>query len=161
MGGGTGLCHLMVIWDHGGRGGSRPRIASSARPSCPFHLHQAGSLDRDGPLAALVVVRMILPPILCRRSLRVHSLESDRHPVAFDQSRRPRFSLRLPVLPLSSRSDVLAFQTAPLQQPSQIRRPDRAELWSKRDAPDTISERPTLIGIFIRPRPIYPRGAMR
>jgi hypothetical protein len=66
------------------------------------------------------------------------SLEPVATAGAFDQVESPDFfGCMPPYLPLASRSDVLVFQTAPLQEPMQLVGPIGAELWVETDGPDT------------------------
>ena len=56
----------------------------------------------------------------------------------FDQVERPGvFGCKPPYLPLSSRMDVLVFQTGPLDAPTEVTGPIEVALWVATDAPDT------------------------
>ena len=66
------------------------------------------------------------------------SLEPVASGGAWDQTESAAFFGCIPpYLPLSSRSDVLAFQTDPLRAPVEIVGPIEAELWVSTDGPDT------------------------
>jgi hypothetical protein len=57
---------------------------------------------------------------------------------AFDQRESERFfGSRAPGMPLSARPDVLAFETAPLEQDLAVIGPVQVELWVSTDRPDT------------------------
>ena len=57
---------------------------------------------------------------------------------AFDQVEDQRFfGCRPPYLPLSSRSDVLVFETGALEEDCEVTGPVAAELWISSDCPDT------------------------
>jgi hypothetical protein len=66
------------------------------------------------------------------------SLEPVAKAGACDQVEAPGvFGCAPPYLPLSSRPDVLAFQTEPLTDPVQVVGPIEADLWVATDGPDT------------------------
>ena len=73
------------------------------------------------------------------------------------RSGRDRLSaLQPPYLPLSSRQDVLVFQTEPLAEPVEVTGPLTAVLWVSSDAPDTdITVK--LVDVY-PPNPDYPDG---
>ncbi|HWP68915.1 MAG TPA: CocE/NonD family hydrolase, partial [Rectinemataceae bacterium] len=57
---------------------------------------------------------------------------------AFNQVEDPRFfGCKPPYLPLSSRPDVLVFETEPLESDCEVTGPVSAELWVSSDCPDT------------------------
>ena len=85
------------------------------------------------------------------------SLEPIARAGAFDQVEAPGFfGCTPPYLPLASRSDVLVFQTAPLDRPIQIVGPVEADLFVATDGPDTDFTA-KLIDVH-PPTPDYPRG---
>jgi putative CocE/NonD family hydrolase len=56
----------------------------------------------------------------------------------FDQRESPRFfGCKPPYLPLSARSDVLVFQTSPLEQDTEVTGPIQVQLWASSSAVDT------------------------
>jgi putative CocE/NonD family hydrolase len=76
---------------------------------------------------------------------------------SFDQVEGPEFfGCAPPYLPLASRPDVLAFQTAPLAAPLTVAGPVEAELFVQTDAPDTDFTA-KLIDVH-PPSADYPRG---
>jgi putative CocE/NonD family hydrolase len=76
---------------------------------------------------------------------------------AFDQVEgKAFFGCTPPYLPLASRPDVLAFQTAPLREAVRVVGPIEAELWVATDGPDT-DVTAKLIDVH-PPSADYPRG---
>jgi len=107
-----------------------------ARPT-PFYLGEDGTLSRQAPRATGSSTTFTFDP---------------RHPVptlggnvsarvkdgAYDQRERPDFvGSRPPYLPLSARSDVLVFQTAPLQEDVTVVGPITVTLFVSSTAVDT------------------------
>ena len=85
------------------------------------------------------------------------SLEPVASGGAFDQVEGEAFfGCTPPYLPLSSRPDVLAFQTAPLSAAVQVVGPIEAELWVATDGPDTDFTA-KLVDVH-PPSTDYPRG---
>lgn len=75
----------------------------------------------------------------------------------WDQRTTPdTFGARPPYLPLSSRPDVLVFQTEPLEEPVEVTGPLRAVLWVSSTAVDT-DVTVKLIDVY-PPSPDYPEG---
>ena len=74
----------------------------------------------------------------------------------FDQRNDPRFPTSHGSLPLSSRPDVLCFQTPTLDRPVEIAGPVSIRLWVSTDGPDTDFTA-KLIDVY-PPSPTYPDG---
>ena len=130
------------------------------RQSCPFYLHDDGRLDRIAPGGTgFSRCPYDFDPAHPVPTIggAFTSLEPIASAGAFDQVESDSFfGCSPPYLPLSSRSDVLAFQTAPLGDPVQIVGPIEAELWVETDGPDTDFT-VKLIDVY-PPSADYPRG---
>ena len=77
-------------------------------------------------------------------------------PGAFDQRGRPDFHGCRDTLPLSSRSDVLSFQTPPLDEDLEVTGPIEMRLWASSTAVDTDFTA-KLVDVF-PPGEDYPEG---
>lgn len=87
------------------------------------------SLDYLRPLPADIKLDLV-PPFLRRRPITPNG--------GFDQRESPRFfGCTPPYLPLSSRSDVLVFHTAVLEQDTEITGPIEVKMWASSTAVDT------------------------
>ncbi len=76
---------------------------------------------------------------------------------AFHQQEEPRFfGSKQPYLPLSSRHDVLVFQTPPLEEDVEVTGPIEVKLWISSSAPDTDFTA-KLIDVY-PPNDDYPQG---
>ncbi|HEY5761706.1 MAG TPA: CocE/NonD family hydrolase [Rhodocyclaceae bacterium] len=122
---------------HGGYWTEAPAWPLPDAETAPFYFHADGSLTREPPNA--------------RRSSTTYTFDPS-HPVptlggnvsarvkdgAFDQRERPDFhGSRPPFLPLRSRSDVLVFQTAPLEDDVVVIGPIEVVLFASSTAVDT------------------------
>ncbi len=159
MGGGTGRRDAAGHLQHGGRWiTASDWPVPEARPTA-FHLHADGALSPEPPAADAAPLRYDFDP---RRPVptiggNLTSLEPVASGGAWDQVEAPEFlGCTAPFLPLSSRPDVLAFQTAPLDRPSTVVGPIEAELWVATDGPDT-DVTAKLIDVY-PPSADYPRG---
>lgn len=140
MGGGTGKKTEAGFLDHGGRwieaaSWPPPQVCESA-----FHLHADGTLSADGPAAADGSLTYDFDP---RDPVpTIGGALTSGQPVfeggAFDQREDRRFlGCRTPGLPLSSRPDVLMFETEPLTADITVIGPVELHLWVSSDALDT------------------------
>jgi hypothetical protein len=140
MGGGSGRRTTEGNLDHGGRWiGSAQWPLPDARPT-PFFLHTDGRLTTEPPTSPEGTLTYDFDP---RNPVPTigGALTSGR-PVfeggAYDQREDSRFfGCGASGLPLSARSDVLAFETAPLPEDVAIIGPIMVELWVSSNAPDT------------------------
>ncbi len=140
MGGGSGRRTADGHLDHGGCW-----IAASAWPlpaarPTDFHLHRSGALSTDRPGEADGGLTYDFDPRDPVPTIG-GALTSGR-PVfeggAYDQREDPRFfGCTAAGLPLSSRQDVLMFETDPLAEDVAVVGPVAVELWVSSDAPDT------------------------
>jgi uncharacterized protein len=159
MGGGSGRRNTAGHLDHGGRW-----ITASGWPvpdaePVAFHLHGDGRLDRAMPASRASPLSYDYDPSRPVPTIggNLTSLEPVASGGAWDQMEAPGFfGCAPPYLPLSSRPDVLAFQTEPLPRALQVVGPIEAKLWVATDGPDTDFTA-KLIDVH-PPSADYPRG---
>jgi putative CocE/NonD family hydrolase len=140
MGGGSGRRGADGRLNHGGQW-----IAAADWPlpdavPTAFHLHNTGLLApaRPGPGAAQLTYDFDPSRPVPTIGGAMSSLEPVASAGSWDQVEAPGFfGCSPPYLPLSSRADVLAFQTEPLTEPMRVVGPIEAELWVTTDGPDT------------------------
>jgi putative CocE/NonD family hydrolase len=140
MGGGSGRRTPEGKLDHGGRWIEAEGWPVPGATMTAYYPRADGSLTRDRPGAGVQPLSYDFDP--SRPVPTIGGAFSSLEPVAsagaFDQVESPAFfGCAPPYLPLASRADVLAFQTAPLREPVQIVGPIEAELWVETDGPDT------------------------
>ncbi|MFH1086273.1 MAG: CocE/NonD family hydrolase, partial [Chloroflexota bacterium] len=104
----------------------------------PYYLHAGGGLSPEPPATAdpsryTFDPREPVPTIGGGLSAAPDVLP----PGAYDQRGDPRFYGCRDTLPLAARSDVLVFQTAPLERDLAIAGPLTVTLWASSSAPDT------------------------
>ena len=159
MGGGGGRRNADGRLDHGGRWRSS---ADWPLPETAFTEYYLGA---DGSLR-------LEPPDFAEESLSfshdpknpvptIGGAVTSGEPVmvggAFDQREDSRFfGCAPPYLPLSSRPDVLVFETPPLQEPLEVVGPIQVKLWISSDCPDTDFTA-KLIDVY-PPNEDYPEG---
>jgi putative CocE/NonD family hydrolase len=159
MGGGSGRRDAAGHLEHGGRWVSLPDWPAPGTVIVSYHLHGDGTLDPAPPQAGATPLSYDFDPARPVPTIggAMSSLEPVASAGAFDQVEAPEFfGCAPPYLPLASRSDVLVFQTAPLQAPVQVVGPIEAELWVSTDGPDTDFTA-KLIDVH-PPSADYPRG---
>jgi uncharacterized protein len=123
----------------------------------PYYLHAAGALSREKPAAASPTSyrfdpRDPVPTIGGNVSSEgVLMLRG-----AQDQRCQPGFWLCRDSLPLSARSDVLVFQTPPLQSDMEVTGRLIVKLWASSNGPDTDFTA-KLVDVY-PPGPDYPAG---
>jgi hypothetical protein len=140
MGGGDGWRtpegHLM----HGGRWiTARDWPLPDAVPTA-FHLHGDGALREEAPASGAAPLSFAFDPANPVPTIggSFSSMEPLATPGPQDQVEEARFfGCAPPFLPLASRADVLAFQTAPLRDAVQVVGPVEFDLLVATDAPDT------------------------
>lgn len=138
MGGGSGGKTPTGRLDHGGAWRRfRDWPPPEARPT-PAYFGPDGALGFEAPAAARIDYdfdpRRPAPTI----GGAISSLEPVAAGGAFDQVEGPEvFGASPPYLPLSSRPDVLAFETPPLQAEIVVAGPISARLWVASNCPDT------------------------
>ncbi len=159
MGGGSGRRNAAGKLEHGGRWITAQDWPLPGAEAVPFYLHGDGRLDRAAPAAAAAALSYDFDPSRPVPTIggALTSLEPVASGGAWDQVESPDFfGCAAPFLPLSSRPDVLAFQTPPLAAPVQVVGPVEAVLWVTTDGPDTDFTA-KLIDVH-PPSPDYPRG---
>jgi hypothetical protein len=159
MGGGSGRRTEKGMLDHGGRWLDLQDWPAPQAVPVPYHLHGDGSLDPAvQPEAAAPLCYQFDPahPVPTIGG-NFSSLDPVASGGAFDQVEgKAFFGCTPPYLPLASRPDVLAFQTAPLREAVRVVGPIEAELWVATDGPDT-DVTAKLIDVH-PPSADYPRG---
>lgn len=157
MGGGSGRRTPDGKLDHGGRWITADDWPLPGTAIVPFHLHASGPLDPAAAEAGALSYDFDPEHPVPTIGGAFSSLEPIASAGAFDQVESPAFfGCRPPYLPLSSRPDVLTFQTPPLREAMQIAGPVEAVLWVETDGPDTDFTA-KLIDVH-PPSADYPRG---
>ncbi len=140
MGGGSGRRTAAGHLAHGGRWITATDWPLPQAVAVAFHLHADMRLDRRPPAAGAEPLSYDFDPANPVPTIggALTSLEPVARGGSWDQVEGPDFfGCKPPYLPLSSRPDVLAFQTAPLAEAVQVVGPIEAELWVATDGPDT------------------------
>ncbi|HET6238691.1 MAG TPA: CocE/NonD family hydrolase [Acetobacteraceae bacterium] len=159
MGGGSGRRNAAGKLEHGGRWISATDWPLPDAEPIAFHLHNDGVLDRVPPPADATPVSYDFDPTHPVPTIggAMSSLEPVASAGSWDQTEAPGFfGCAPPYLPLSSRPDVLVFQTGALRAPMQVVGPIEAELFVATDGPDTDFTA-KLIDVH-PPSADYPRG---
>jgi hypothetical protein len=158
MGGGSGRRLESGRLDHGGRWRAFADWPPPEAVFTPYYFGSDGALSAHPPGTAGRIDYRFDP--LCPTPTvggAISSLEPVAPGGAFDQVEGPSvFGAAPPFLPLSSRPDVLAFETPPLDHDVVIAGPIRARLWVASDGPDTDFT-VKLIDVH-PPSSDYPRG---
>ena len=181
MGGGSGCKNRDGRLDHGGRWRNEQEWPLARTRYTNFYLHDGGSLSTSpqdeensrtsylsdphdpvptiggngGSMGYLKPPPPNIDPYTIPRSLRGEPVT----PLGggFDQVAGPQFwGCKPPYLPLSSRSDVLVFQSEPLKENVEVTGPIVVKLWASSSAPDTDFTA-KLIDIY-PPNDDYPEG---
>jgi predicted acyl esterase len=181
MGGGSGRRSGAGRLVHGGRWRDEREWPLARTRFTDFYLHGDGSLRTDAPREErsattysfdpanpvpsiggnVSSLRDVLPlpagiadPSYAGRGERTADIMA---PGGFDQREGPAFhGCRPPYLPLGSRPDVLVFETAPLQEPTEVTGPIEVVLWVATSAADTDFTA-KLVDVY-PPSPWYPLG---
>ena len=140
MGGGSGRRNAEGRLEHGGRWLSASDWPPPQAEDLVLYLHTSGRLsacrssDAEAALSYTYDPRHPVPSI----GGTITSGEPIMRGGAFDQVEDPRFfGCNPPYLPLSSRGDVLVFETEPLAEDLEMTGPVSARLWISSDCPDT------------------------
>ncbi|MBI3506541.1 MAG: CocE/NonD family hydrolase [Proteobacteria bacterium] len=159
MGGGTGRRNAAGRLDHGGSWRSESDWPLPDTKWTKFHLHGDGGLRIEPqpadapPLAYDFDPADPVPSIGGTMTSGQPLMEGG----AYDQVEHAGiYGCRPPYLPLSSRRDVLVFQTEPLTAPIEVTGPISIRLWIDSDCPDTDFTA-KLIDVH-PPNPDYPQG---
>ena len=140
MGGGSGRRDAAGHLEHGGRWAAGETWPPAGMMPKAWHLHPRGLLDPALPAAGAPPLHYDFDPAHPVPTIggNLTSLEPVASGGAWDQVEAPSvFGCAPPYLPLASRPDVLAFQTAPLTDAMTLAGPVEAELWVATDGPDT------------------------
>jgi uncharacterized protein len=161
MGGGTGRKTAAGHLDHGGRWRTETEWPLTRALATPHFLRSGGGLSREEPAADVAPARFVHDPshpvptiagpvtgfyelvpigegmnpfyVTPRARMRSIVREGGAH-----QKEEPgTVGCRPPYPPLAARSDVLVFQTEPLEQPVEVTGPILVRLWISSSAPDT------------------------
>jgi len=140
MGGGTGRKNLAGRLDHGGRWRAERDWPIPDTAWTPFYCASDGSLSTTRPNDAEAYREYGFDP--AHPVPTIGGTVTSGQPVmvggAFDQREGPRFfGSTEPYRPLAERSDVLVFQTPPLENPVEVTGPIEARLWISSDCLDT------------------------
>jgi len=140
MGGGDGRHNQEGRMNHGGRWRREGEWPLARTHFTPFYFHGDGSLStelpgRDEPSSEYDYdPKNPVPTVGGSIAAGAPVMEGG----AFDQREAPRFfGSKKPYLPLSSRLDVLVFQTPPLREDVEVTGPISVKLWISSSAPDT------------------------
>jgi putative CocE/NonD family hydrolase len=140
MGGGSGRRNAAGRLDHGGAWRAESDWPIPDTRWTPYYLGPGGLLATEAPRARRDFVEYRYDP---RDPVpTIGGTVTSGQPVmvggAFDQREAARFfGSREPYRPLADRSDVLVFQTPPLEEAVELTGPIRVELWISSSAPDT------------------------
>ena len=138
MGGGDGRKNAEGRMNHGGAWRFENEWPLARTRSTSYYLHHDGLLSTDKPSASAPTTFQFdpdnpVPTIGGNLSGGIMTLAG-----GFDQRERPDFyGSKPPYLALSSRHDVLVFQTAPLEEDVEVTGPVTANLWISSSALDT------------------------
>lgn len=161
MGGGSGTRNPQGRMEHGGRWIGSSQWPLPGTRFTPFYLTPDGSLceSNDALHAQPSETSYAFDP--SNPVPTIGGALTSGAPVfeggAFDQREDPRFfGTRHPGMPLSARSDVLVFQTGPLEEDVAVVGPIVVKLWISSDAPDTDFTA-KLIDVY-PPNADYPHG---
>lgn len=161
MGGGSGARNAQGRMMHGGRWVRSSQWPLPETRFTPFYLSEHGSLSAspDAGTAPPTSIAYAFDP--ANPVPTIGGALTSGAPVfeggAFDQREDPRFfGSRHPGMPLSARSDVLAFQTDPLEEDMAVVGPIVVKLWISSDAPDTDFTA-KLVDVY-PPNADYPHG---
>ncbi|MFC4273949.1 CocE/NonD family hydrolase [Achromobacter aloeverae] len=159
MGGGSGRRDAQGRFDHGGSWVQADTWPVPQATPTAYYLHADGGLRTRKPAEAGARIRYQADP---RRPVPTigGSLTSGQ-PVfeggGFDQREDARFfGVEQPGLPLSSRDDVVVFQTAPLEEDLAVVGPVTVRLFVSSDCPDTDFTA-KLVDVY-PPNPDFPAG---
>jgi uncharacterized protein len=148
MGGGTGTKNVEGRLDHGGRWAESDTWPPQETTEVRYHLHADGSLDRSPPSDEASSTTFTFDPRDPVPTVGGTFMEYSRPDfknrvtwmpdgAAQDQRANPEKPFCRDGLPLSTREDVLVFQTPPLEEAVEVTGDLVARLWVSSSAPDT------------------------
>ena len=105
----------------------------------PYYLHADGTLSASAPTSSTAPSRYTFDPRMPVPTIGggISAADPIMQPGAFDQRGRPDFYGCRDSLPLNARSDVLTFQTAPLDRDVEVTGPLTVHLFASSSALDT------------------------
>jgi putative CocE/NonD family hydrolase len=159
MGGGSGAKNAQGRLDHGGRWLEADSWPPEGVLSKEYFLHGDGGLREETPPERAAPLDYDYDPAHPVPSMggTITSGEPVMRGGAYDQVEGERFyGCAPPFLPLSSRPDVLVFETGPLDEDLEVTGPVSALLWISSDCPDTDFTI-KLVDVY-PPNYDYPRG---
>jgi putative CocE/NonD family hydrolase len=159
MGGGNGRKSPEGRLNHGGFWRDEREWPLARTQYTDFYFHADGTLSAFPPSNDLPPSHYLFDPKNPVPTIggSITSLLPLVEAGAFHQREEPRFyGCRQPYLPLSSRHDVLTFQTPPLETHLELTGPIVVELWVSSSAPDTDFTA-KLIDVY-PPNDDYPQG---
>jgi uncharacterized protein len=159
MGGGSGRRNAAGRMQHGGVWRNETDWPLPGTRWTPFYLQRSGMLSRATPPEHAAFEEYAYDP--AHPVPTIGGTVTSGLPVmvggAFDQREGPQFfGSREPYRPLAERSDVLVFQTPPLDDDVEVTGPLTVNLWISSSAPDTDFTA-KLIDVY-PPNPDYPEG---
>jgi putative CocE/NonD family hydrolase len=140
MGGGTGRMNAAGRLDHGGSWRAETDWPIPDTRWTPYYLHRVGTLSPSSPSEESAWRQYDYDP---RHPVpTIGGTVTSGQPVmvggAFDQREGPRFfGSREPYRPLADRTDILVFQTPPLEEDIEVTGPIAAKLWISSSCTDT------------------------
>jgi len=140
MGGGSGRRDSQQRLEHGGYWRSEKAWPLPRAQDTAFYLQAGGGLSREIPQSASLPSTYLFDPNHPAPTIggNISSGVPIMYPGGFDQKETPEFyGCSAPFLPLSARPDVLAFQTGPLTEDTEVTGPVSVRLWITSDAVDT------------------------
>ena len=159
MGTGDGRYNEEGRLNHGGYWRSEADWPLPGTSFTPYYLHGDGTLTANAPQhGAFRPSTFTFDPRNPVPTLGggISAADSIMMPGAYDQRGRPDFFGCKNALPLNSRSDVISFQLAPLEQDVEVTGPIEMHLWASSSAVDTDFTA-KLIDVY-PPTPDYPDG---
>lgn len=169
MGGGSGRKNREGRLDHGGHWRHEQEWPLARTRYHKFYLHGEGLLSTKLPEDANSKTSYLSDPVdpvltiggnfssLSYLKPPQPNVEDITPAGGFDQREGSRFfGCKPPYLPLASRSDVLVFQSVPLEEDTEITGPIVVKLWASSTAPDTDFTA-KLVDVY-SPSEDYPQG---
>ena len=142
MGGGNGRKNIEGRLNHGGGWRCEEEWPLSRTHFIPYYIHADGSLSPDAPAPAAPPSSFTFDPSHPVPTIggNVHDIKQVPglvHGGAWNQRGRKALLFCSDTLPLSARSDVLVFETAPLTEDTEVTGPLVVKLWASSSAKDT------------------------
>lgn len=156
MGGGPGIADGGRTVQHGGEWKSADTWPPEGTRETPFYFHASGALSTEPPAEECAETRYLFDPQKPVPTIGGNLSAIPIPPGGYDQRNDARFPFSHGKLPLAARSDVLVFETEPLDDDVVVAGPLTVRLWVSTDGPDTDFTA-KLIDVY-PPGPGYPDG---